>query len=134
MSAAKPALVSNVAPALAFASHCAARPRLSVAILLFADLAALSLAAATTVLAWAHLGTPFDPRFYIDLWPVLLLFPVVYAAAGLYPAFGRNPAGELRSLCSANSAVYPAFAVAIFLLKTPQRIREASSSSPGPRL
>jgi Undecaprenyl-phosphate galactose phosphotransferase WbaP len=94
-----------------------ARPGLCVAILLFADIAALSLGAAVSVALWSHLGRPFEPGFYLRLWPVLLLFPIAYAASGLYPGFGRNPAEELRKLCTATSAVYPALAVTIFLLK-----------------
>ena len=117
MSAARPTLITRVAPLHALATHRTARPGLSIAILLLADLAALSLAAAGSIFTWAHLGTPFDPQFYIKLWPVLLLFPIAYAASGLYPGFGRNPAGELRTLCAASSVVYPAFAVTIFLLK-----------------
>ena len=117
MSAAKPALITNVAPVHAFTANRTARPRLSVAILLCADLAALSIAAAFSIFIWSHLGTKFDPQFYLNLWPVLLLFPIAYAASGLYPGFGRNPASELRSLCAASSVVYPAFAVTIFLLK-----------------
>ncbi len=48
---------------------------------------------------------------------MLLLFPLAYAASGLYPGFGRNPVDELRKLCAATSVVYPALAVTIFLLK-----------------
>ena len=95
----------------------AARPRTCVAILLLADLAALSAGAVLSVLVWRHFGIDFRTEFYVRLWPVLLLFPVAYAASGQYPGFGRNPADELRKLCIATSVVYAAFAVTIFLLK-----------------
>ena len=96
---------------------CAARPRTCVAILLLADLAALSVGAMLSVLVWRHFGIDFSTEFYAGLWPVLLLFPVAYAASGQYPGFGRNPADELRKLCVATSVVYAALAVTIFLLK-----------------
>ncbi len=84
---------------------------------MLSDLAALSLAGAIGILVWRHFGRPFDPDFYWKLWPVLLLFPGAYAAAGLYPGFGQNPADELRKLSAASSLVYTALAVTIFLLK-----------------
>ena len=54
---------------------------------------------------------------YLKLWPVLLLFPLAYAASGLYAGFGRNPVEELRRLTVATCVVYPALAVTVFLLK-----------------
>ena len=75
------------------------------------------MAAIDSVAIWLHVGTPFNPTFYLHLWPVLLLFPLAYAASGLYPGFGRNPVDELRRLSTATSLVYPALAVTVFLLK-----------------
>ena len=93
------------------------RPWLAGVVLLFGDLAALSLAAALSAIVWRHMDARLSPEFYVHLWPVLLLFPLAYAASGLYPGFGRNPVDELRKLCAATSVVYPALAVTIFLLK-----------------
>jgi Undecaprenyl-phosphate galactose phosphotransferase WbaP len=81
------------------------------------DLAALSIGAGFSVLIWRHFGIDFSTEFYLRLWPVLLLFPAAYAASGLYPGFGRNPADELRKLSIGTSVVYAALAVTIFLLK-----------------
>src|SRR5438046_2453477 len=53
-----------------------ARPRACIAILLLADLAALSVGAAVSVLVWRHFGINFSTEFYARLWPVLLVFPV----------------------------------------------------------
>jgi Undecaprenyl-phosphate galactose phosphotransferase WbaP len=94
-----------------------ARPWLAGAVLALGDLAALSLAAAVSALVWRHVDGRLTPEVYVHLWPVLLLFPLAYAASGLYPGFGRNPVDELRKLCAATSVVYPALAVSIFLLK-----------------
>jgi Undecaprenyl-phosphate galactose phosphotransferase WbaP len=117
MSAARSTFIAPAVPVPALPVHRTARPALSIAILLFDDLAALSLAAASSIVTWLHFGTPFNPEFYVHLWPVLLLFPLAYAASGLYPGFGRNPVDELRKLCGATSMVYAALAVSIFLLK-----------------
>jgi Undecaprenyl-phosphate galactose phosphotransferase WbaP len=81
------------------------------------DLAALSVAAATSVLLWSHADARLAPEAYLALWPVLLTFLIAYAASGLYPGFGRNAVDELRRLSLATSLVYLALAVTAFLLK-----------------
>lgn len=88
-----------------------------VATLFLADLAALLLSAAASIITWHHLNAALSPAFYLKLWPVLFLFPAAYAVSGLYPGFGRSPVDELRKLWAATSLVYPALAVTIFLLK-----------------
>ena len=97
--------------------HSTTSPRACVAVLLLADFAALAIGAGISILAWRHLGVDFSAEFYLRLWPLLLLFPSAYAASGLYPSFGRNPADELRKLSVATSVVYAALAVSVFLLK-----------------
>jgi Undecaprenyl-phosphate galactose phosphotransferase WbaP len=114
-----PQLAARPRSALAFraAREAVSRPWLARATLLTGDLAALVLAAAASVLVRHHSDPRLVPQAYLHLWPVLLLFPLAYAAAGLYPGFGRNPVDELRKLCVATSVVYPALAVTVFLLK-----------------
>ena len=70
-----------------------------------------------SAIVWRHVDSRLPPELYIHLWPMLLLFPLAYAASGSYPGFGRNPVDELRKLCAATSVVYAALAVTIFLLK-----------------
>lgn len=81
------------------------------------DMAALAFSAAASILGWRHFTGLLSPDFYLRLWPVLVLFPVAYAVAGLYPGFGRNPVDELRKLSGSTSMVYGALAVTVFLLK-----------------
>jgi Undecaprenyl-phosphate galactose phosphotransferase WbaP len=102
---------------LAQALRATARPWLAGTVFALGDLAALSLAATVSAVAWRHVDARLSPEFYVHLWPVLLLFPLAYAASGLYPGFGRNPVDELRKLCSSTSMVYAALAVSVFLLK-----------------
>jgi Undecaprenyl-phosphate galactose phosphotransferase WbaP len=94
-----------------------ARPWLSGAFLLAGDLAAVAFGAAVSILIWPHFSMGLSSELYLRLWPVLFLFPLAYAASGLYPGFGRNPAEELRRLTIATCMVYPALAVTVFLLK-----------------
>ncbi|HLJ17590.1 MAG TPA: exopolysaccharide biosynthesis polyprenyl glycosylphosphotransferase [Bryobacteraceae bacterium] len=94
-------------------------------LLLLADLAALSLAAAISIATWRHGSPPLDPAFDFQFWPVWLLFPAAYAASGLYPGLGRNPVEELRKLSTTSSLVYPAIALTLFLFK------DAAPYSPG---
>lgn len=92
-------------------------PWASGAIFAVGDLAALSLAAAVSLLIWSRADARLAPASYLPLWPVLLTFLIAYAASGLYPGFGCNVADELRKLSIATSLVYPALAVTAFLLK-----------------
>jgi Undecaprenyl-phosphate galactose phosphotransferase WbaP len=81
------------------------------------DLAALSIAAASSVVIRSRVDGRLALETYVHLWPVLLTFLIAYAASGLYPGFGRNAADELRKLSLATSLVYLALAVTAFLLK-----------------
>ncbi len=94
-----------------------ARPWLCCAVLLLGDVAAVAFAAAVSILFWPHFSAGLSSELYLSLWPVMFLFPLAYAASGLYPGFGRNPAEELRLLTVATCVVYPALAVTVFLLK-----------------
>jgi Undecaprenyl-phosphate galactose phosphotransferase WbaP len=94
-----------------------ARPWLCSALLLTGDLAVVTFAAVVSILIWPHFSVGLRSELYLRLWPVLALFPLAYAAAGLYPSFGRNPAEELRRLTTATCMVYSALAVTVFLLK-----------------
>ncbi len=99
------------------ASKNTARPWLCSSLLLLGDLAAVGFGALVSILIWPHFSAGLSSGLYLRLWPVLTLFPLAYAASGLYPGFGRNPAEELRRLTTATCMVYPALAVTVFLLK-----------------
>src|SRR5688572_23739637 len=59
-----------------------------IAALFLIDMIALSLAVFLGYLLWAGLVLHQPPSVYIDLVPLLLLVPLGYAWAGLYPGFG----------------------------------------------
>lgn len=54
---------------------------------------------------------------YLDLWPMLLLFPLGYALAGLY-GVGIAPPEELRRLSYATSLVFVILGAATFMYKS----------------
>src|ERR1700728_2642693 len=54
---------------------------------------------------------------YARLFPLLALFPFIYAAFGLYPGFGLGAPEIIRRLVSATSLTYVLLAVATFIVK-----------------
>jgi Undecaprenyl-phosphate galactose phosphotransferase WbaP len=104
-------------PQLAARASAIAPPWQCAALLAAADLSALLLAASISVTVWHNADPRLNPALYAGIWPVLLLFPLAYAASSLYPGFGRSAVEELRSLTVSTSLVYAALAVTVFLLK-----------------
>jgi len=92
-------------------------PVLTTLLLLFADLAALLVSGALIVVLRHLLDRGFSPAAYIQLWPVALLFVLVYALVGLYPGVGLAPAEELRRLTLATTLVYLVLGAGTFLFK-----------------
>lgn len=106
-------------------AHKLSRSWVSGAIFAVVDLAALSFAAATSVLIWSRVDSRLQPSTYLHLWPILFTFLIAYAVSGLYPGFGRNAPDELRKLSIATSLVYPALAVTAFLMKDTESFSRA---------
>ncbi len=85
---------------------------------IFGDL--LMLVAAVVIAINARIGPNIGNRLraqYLDLWPALGVFVLLYAVIGLYSGVVLHPADELRKLSYSTSLVYLALAAAIFLLK-----------------
>jgi Undecaprenyl-phosphate galactose phosphotransferase WbaP len=106
--------------------HRAIAQQWSAAALLLADSSALILSAALSVAVWHAFDSRLMPSFYAGIWPVLFLFPLAYAAYGLYPGFGRGPVDELRRTSICTSLVYAALAVTIFLMKDAEHYSRAA--------
>lgn len=96
----------------------AARPNpvLTGAVLAASDLAAVVLAAVLAFNVWVHIN-PVVSQIFIDLWPALGLFGLVFALEGLYPGVGMTPVEELQKLFSSTSVVYLLLTASIFLTK-----------------
>ena len=94
----------------------AAQPRwLTGATLVASDLLALTLAGSVSVLAWYIVERKLEPGFYLTVCPLLGVFLIAYAAAGLYPGIALNPVEELRRLTVSTSVVYASLAAITFL-------------------
>jgi Undecaprenyl-phosphate galactose phosphotransferase WbaP len=55
---------------------------------------------------------------YSGLWPIFLLFPLVYALSGLYPGISITPPEELRRLTNGTSLVFVLIGASTFMYKT----------------
>lgn len=94
-----------------------ARPWRVTALLLMSDFLALSLCTYGAVLLRWWLGGQYELSLYFKSWPLLALFPTVYACQRLYPSLPLSPAAELRKLTVSTSLVWLGLATLTFLLR-----------------
>lgn len=85
-----------------------------VGALIAGDLLALITAFFVTCLAGSHRGLTLN---YAELFPLLVFFPAVYAAAGLYPGFGLGAVETLRRLVHCTNASFLAVAACAFVFR-----------------
>src|SRR6266516_6247917 len=88
-----------------------------VAVLLLTDMVALLAAVSLGYLLWAWPVLQQPPSVYVDLIPLLLLFPLGFAGAGLYPGFGVGAVETLRRLSCCTNSVFLVLTVVSFVLK-----------------
>ncbi len=90
-----------------------------VGILVATDMAAVLCSLILGYGAWAHsvLGQPIE--VYLDVAPLMLLFPLGYAAAGLYPGFGIGAVETLRRLSYSTTLGFLVIAASSFAFKLP---------------
>ncbi|MGB3203218.1 MAG: undecaprenyl-phosphate galactose phosphotransferase WbaP [Nodosilinea sp.] len=79
------------------------------------DLLALGLAGTLGVYLRLAFGGQYPPALYGQLWPILGVFLLAYAAAGLYPAVGLSPVDELRRVCLSTSFTHLVLGAGLFL-------------------
>ena len=92
---------------------------LRVVIFILADIGALMGAASLGYLLWAEPVRGQPAALYVDLIPLLLLFPLGYAGAGLYPGFGVGAVETLRRLFFCTSFAFLVIATTLFVLQFP---------------
>ena len=90
-----------------------------VTLLATADALALAGAAAGAYLFWALPMREQSPGLYLQLAPLVFLFVVGYARAGLYPGFGLGPVEILRRLWYVTAFGFLVLAAFSFALKLP---------------
>jgi Undecaprenyl-phosphate galactose phosphotransferase WbaP len=88
-------------------------------VLAVSDVTALLISGAIAYYGWAHfvLGQPL--WLYSDLLPLIVTFPLIYGAAGLYPGFGLGAPEIIRRLTAGTSLGYVILAGAAFIAKIP---------------
>ncbi len=93
---------------------------LRVTLLLTVDLVALAGSAWLAYLLWALPVHHQALAIYRPLLPLLILFPLSYLQAGLYPGFGLGAIETFRRLATRTSFIYLTVAAITFLLKLSQ--------------
>ncbi len=81
------------------------------------DLFALTLAGFFGSQAWRLLVNSGAPPVYTKFWPAIALFPIMFAAEGLYPGVGIGPVELLRRLVRGTSVIYLMLTATLFLTK-----------------
>jgi Undecaprenyl-phosphate galactose phosphotransferase WbaP len=94
-------------------------PVARVAVLLATDLCALAVGTALAYTFWAYgiLHQPVD--LYKALFAFVLMVPIGYAVAGLYPGFGLGATEAFRRLCLSNTCAFLVIMDLVFLMKLP---------------
>jgi Undecaprenyl-phosphate galactose phosphotransferase WbaP len=92
---------------------------LAFVILFAGDATALLASVAIAFFGWAHYLLGQSLWLYSDLIPVLMVFPLIYAASGLYPGFGLGAPEIIRRLTAGTSLGYIILAGATFIAKIP---------------
>ena len=94
-------------------------PLARVLTLLVFDICALTLGAMLAYTVWAYgiLNQPVG--VYRVLFAFILMVPIGYAVAGLYPGFGLGAAEAFRRLCLSNTCAFLVIMDLVFLMKLP---------------
>lgn len=87
--------------------------------LIASDLLALLVSATMAYLLWAMPVRKMPPDLYLELTPLLVLFILGYAQAGLYPGFGLGPVETLRRSSLVTGFCFAVLAAFSFALKLP---------------
>ncbi|MCE9590343.1 MAG: undecaprenyl-phosphate galactose phosphotransferase WbaP [Planctomycetes bacterium] len=97
----------------------AVRPRgwLTGLVFAVADLCVMSVAFGAAVVAWYLVEHQYELSEYWELWPCVLVFPVAFAGAKLYPGVITSPPEEFRRQSLVVTLVFLVFGTATFLAK-----------------
>lgn len=93
-----------------------------LSLLVLVDLAALLISASIAYLSWGYIVAKHPFWIYADFVPLLLLFPLGYAAAGLYPGFGVGAVESVRRFSYCTSLCFLLLAGTCFVLRLPPEV------------
>ncbi len=88
-----------------------------VGLLSLSDMMALALSGTGGVYLRLFFDGRYEPSLYGQLWPILGVFLLAYAVAGLYPAVGLSPVDELRRICLSTTFTYLVLGAGLFLTR-----------------
>jgi Undecaprenyl-phosphate galactose phosphotransferase WbaP len=94
---------------------------LRFAVLFSSDVTALLMSATLGYLIWARIFLHQPVSLYIGLSPLFCLFPLSYAAAGLYPGFGLGAIETVKRLSHSTTVSFLVLAAASFAFKADPR-------------
>ncbi|MGB3562051.1 MAG: exopolysaccharide biosynthesis polyprenyl glycosylphosphotransferase, partial [Thermoanaerobaculia bacterium] len=97
-----------------------------IALLVVTDTLAVLTGAVAGYFAWAGLVLRQPPGVYIEVWPLIFLFPLAYAKWGLYPGFGLGAVETVRRLSLASSFIFLSLAAINYALKIPHQYSRIS--------
>ncbi len=89
----------------------------SSGLMLATDLCALALSGFVGSQIWRLLVNISAPPIYVRYWPAIALFPIMFAAEGLYPGVGVGPVELLRKMSRGATIIYLMLTATIFLTK-----------------
>ncbi len=89
--------------------------------LILSDVLALFVAGTAAYLLWALPVRNMEPGMYLGLWPILALFILGYAQAGLYPGFGLGPVETFRRFSLVMLFSFTILAAMTFAFKLPHQ-------------
>jgi Undecaprenyl-phosphate galactose phosphotransferase WbaP len=112
------ATATKAIPQLSTLSEKHARPTLSALLIVAADVAALVLAATSSIWLMRLIFSEDQPASYWSLWPVLGIFISAYALFGLYPGVVTSPVQELRRATEATTGVFLMLGALMFIFET----------------
>ncbi len=110
---------STAAPVGRTTGHRRAARVARIAVLGAGDTAALLLAGLSAYALWALPAKGQSLALYLEVAPLIAVFLVGYAQAGLYPGFGVGPVETLRRLSYATTFGFLVLAAFSFALKLP---------------
>lgn len=87
-----------------------------VGALVLSDTVALVMAGLISVYGRLAFNGAYAPILYGQLWPILLVFLLAYAVAGLYPGVGVSPVDELRRVVLSTTFTYLVLGAGFFLV------------------
>jgi len=95
-------------------------------VLLISDIASILIACGLALVLWSHVRSDLILRDYLEITFLVLMFPLSYIVAGLYPGIGKSSVEELRSLTISTTVVFLLLGTMSFYLHNADRFSRAS--------